>query len=84
MREDPIYGEAVVLVVEPDQSDQPSDALESEIEKAGGTIEKRLPFDALRVRIAEERVDALCETGGIDSIRTDQTTGISGDPNEDM
>jgi hypothetical protein len=82
MRENPIEGEEVVLVVE--AGDRPADDLASTIQEAGGTVEEHLPFDSLRVTVRQERIDDICAVSGIDSITTDNAIGIGGDAGEDV
>ncbi|WP_201289211.1 hypothetical protein [Halovenus carboxidivorans] len=83
MREDPIDGEAVVLIVTAEDETQRED-LETAIESVGGTVTDRLQFGALRVEIAQHRIDDLCELGGIESIETEHAVGVGGDAGEDV
>lgn len=85
MREDPIGGEEVVLVVtvESDGEKQLS-AVEERIESVGGTVTERLQFGAFRVEITQERIEDLCALSGIESIETEHTVGMGGDAGEDL
>jgi hypothetical protein len=82
MRENPIQGEEVTLVVE--AGDRPADDLAPAIQEVGGTVEERLPFDSLRVTVRQDRIDDVCSIPGIDSITTDNAIGIGGDAGEDV
>lgn len=83
MREDPIQGETVSLVVTAN-SEEDIPELETAIEDAGGSVEKHLQFGALRVEITQERIDELCDVSDIESIETTNTVGVSGDAGEDL
>lgn len=86
MREDPLEGESVTVVVHvgDELTQDDIDAVEAEIERVGATVEDRLRFDGLRVRVAQEQIDDLCSVSELASIETDNVLGIRGDPNEDM
>lgn len=83
MRENPAEGEEVVLVVSV-ESGEVSEDDEARIESAGGTVTDRLQFGAVRVEIPQERIEALCEVPGIESIETEHAVGIGGDAGEDI
>ena len=93
MREDPLEGEEVTLVVRVTVDDpgggvgevteEAIEAAVSDIERAGGTAEDHLRFGALRVRIRQERLDDLCSVPGLASVETDNTIGLGGDAGED-
>jgi diphthamide synthase (EF-2-diphthine--ammonia ligase) len=83
MRDDPIQGETVSLVVT-GESEETVEELEEAIEAAGGSVEKRLQFGALEVTITQERIDDLCNVSGIESIETTNTVGVGGDAGEDL
>ena len=63
----------MTLIVE--AGDRPPEELSAAIEDANGTVAEHLQFDSLRVRIAQERTDDLCEIDGIASITTDDAVG---------
>lgn len=65
------------------ESDGAMDELEQSIE-AIGTVEKHLQFGALRVKIQQEQIETLCELGRIESIKTENAVGFSGDAGEDV
>lgn len=83
MRDDPVSGESVVLIVT-GESEQAADELEQAIEDVGGVVEKRLQFGALRTEINQERIDSLCDLAGIESVETENAVGVSGDAGEDL
>jgi len=83
MRDDPREGESVTLIVSVDDSGR-INKLEADIERIGGTVEKRMRFGALRVEISQEQVDDICSIEGIGSIETANTIGINGDAGEDV
>ena len=83
LREDPIAGEDVTLVVRAaDGTDL--NQLETAIGDAGGTVDERLQFESVRVTIAQEELDALCSVSGIAAIETDNVAGVGGDAGEDV
>jgi diphthamide synthase (EF-2-diphthine--ammonia ligase) len=82
MREDPMDGETVVLIVT--AADGQRDELEAEIEGIDATVIDRLQFGALQVETEQQRVDDLCALGGIDSIETEHAVGLGGDAGEDV
>lgn len=85
MREDPIEGEEVVLIVTSTSEDEAAlDSLELALDAVGGTVEKRLQFGSIRVRVPQELLDDLCELDGIDSIKTENAVGYDGDAGEDF
>lgn len=94
MREDPIEGEELTVIVRvaaqgPDGGvgEVTDDAIEGvvdEIGEAGATVEDRLEFGTLRVRLTQEQIDDLCAIEGIASIETDNTIGLTGDSGEDL
>lgn len=68
MCRDPFSDAVATLVVVPDS--EGVDEIEAAIERAGGSIEAHLEFDALRVRIPETQVKALCSIADIDRVET--------------
>lgn len=84
MCEDPIESEETALVVESADDDRSHAALAAAIEVAGGTVEERLPYGTVRVRIPEERVADLCSLSGIASVETADMVGFAGDAGEDI
>jgi hypothetical protein len=84
MCEDPIAEETTVLVVEPADDDRSHDALAAAIEVVGGTVEERLQYGDMRVRIPEQRVADLCSLSGIASVETADVLGFAGDAGEDI
>lgn len=83
MREEPIEGEDVVLVVTA-EDERSLDDLETEIESGGHTVTEQLQFGALRVETMQDRIDDLCRVSGIESIETEHVIGMGGDAGEDV
>ena len=69
IREDPVAGESVTLLVE---AADDADALAAAIEEVG-TVEAELQFDTLRVAVLHERVDEVCELDGVVAVETANT-----------
>jgi len=84
MRDDPIDGEPVALIVTAESDDAAVEDLAERIEATGETVADRLQFGALRVETTEERVARFCELAGVESIETADTIGIGGDAGEDV
>jgi hypothetical protein len=84
MCEDPIEDAEAHLVVDPADDDRGHDALAAAIEVVGGTVEERLEYGALRVRLPERRVADLCSLAGIDSVQTADVVSDTGDAGEDI
>lgn len=94
MREDPVEGEEATVIVRvaaqgPDGgvgevTDEAVERVAEEIERAGATVEDRLRFGSLRVRLAQERIDDLCSISDVAAIETDNTIGLDGDLDEDV
>ena len=69
IREDPVAGESVTLLVE---AADDADALAAAIEEVG-TVEAELQFDTLRVAVLHERVDEVYELDGVVAVETANT-----------
>lgn len=82
LREDPVTGEDVTLVVE--LGDCSAEELAETVESLGGEVEAELRFDSYRVRLAQESVDEFCELEGLATVETDGAVGYGGDAGEDM
>lgn len=82
LREDPVVGEDVTLVVE--LGDSSAEELAEAVESLGGEVEAELRFDSYRIRLVQEAVDEFCETEGLASVETDNAVGYGGDSGEDM
>ncbi|WP_117594692.1 hypothetical protein [Haloprofundus halophilus] len=78
MRDDPIDGEEVTLVVELDGGAD-RDAFESTVREAGGTVERDLQFRAVLVRVPESAVTSLCELDDLARIETGETLSLGVD-----
>lgn len=94
MREDPIEGEEVTVIARveaqgPDGgvgkvTDEAIETTIEAIEAAGGTVEEKLQFGTLRVRVTQEQIDDLCSIDTLASIETDNTIGLTGDSGEEL
>ncbi|XVH32308.1 hypothetical protein ACNS7O_03750 [Haloferacaceae archaeon DSL9] len=77
VRDDPIAGESIALVVE--LEDLSAGALATRIDELDGSVDRELPFDSWRVELPQPAVAALCETDGLARIETANTISLSGD-----
>lgn len=94
MREDPMEGEPVTVIARveargPDGgvgevTDEAVETAVEAIESIGGTVEDRLRFGTLRVRVTQDQLDDLCSVDTLASIETDNTIGLGGDSGEDL
>ena len=92
MREDPSEGEEITVIARvaaqgPDGgvgevTDEAIEGVVEEIDHAGATVEDRLRFGTLRVRVTQERIDDLCTIPDLASIETDNVLGLGGDGDE--
>ena len=82
IREDPVEGESVRLVLET-KSDAEPDAVAEAAEDVGGTVERELQFDDLEVSISHEGVDDICEIEGLSAIQTADAIGTHPDEAEE-
>jgi len=83
MHDDPNEDAEVVLILQTEESANVA-SLSKAIGVVGGTVEEELPYGALRVAIAQERIADLCSLDGIDAIETDNVLAIGGDAGEDI
>ncbi|WP_436926002.1 hypothetical protein [Halosimplex amylolyticum] len=78
IRDDPIEGEPVTLLLE--VADEATvKAVESAVGEAGATVEEELEFRTLRVTVEQERVGAVCAVDGIETVETANTLGLDPD-----
>jgi len=85
MRDDPVRGASVSLVVTGESEDETAvEELEAAVEDTGASVERRLAFGALEVTIPQELIADLCTLSGIESIETTNTVGVGGDAGEDV
>ncbi|WP_225335804.1 hypothetical protein [Halomicrobium urmianum] len=82
VREDPVPGETVVLVLETDDDADP-DAVAAAAEDAGAAVERRLQFGDLEVSVKQEAVGAVCEIDGLAAVQTADAIGIHPDEAEE-
>jgi len=73
IREEPIPGETVRLVVTP-ADDADVGALRDALDPIGEAVDE-LPFDRLLVAVDHERVGAVCELDAAGAVETDATIG---------
>ncbi|WP_415378952.1 hypothetical protein [Halosimplex sp. TS25] len=78
IRDDPMEGEPVTLLLEVADEAAVEDVA-SAVREAGATVEEELEFRTLRVAVDQERVGAVCETGGIETVETSNTLGLDPD-----
>ncbi|WP_071391276.1 hypothetical protein [Haloprofundus marisrubri] len=78
MRDDPIDGEVVTLVVELDD-EAARESLESTVRDAGGSVERDLQFQAVLVSLPEPCVSSLCTLDGLARIETGETLSLGVD-----
>ncbi len=77
IREDPVTGETVTLIVTA-ADDADLDALAADL-ASHGTVEEHLRFGALRVTVAHEDVDAVCTLATVARVETTNTLAIDAD-----
>lgn len=78
IRDDPMEGESVSLLLE--VADEAAvDEVAAALEDAGATVEEELEFRTLKATVAHERVGAVCELDGIETVETANTLGIDPD-----
>lgn len=78
IRDDPIEGESVTLLLETDDDTSP-DELAAAVRDVGGTVVEELPFETLEVRVGHDDVGAICDLGGIESVETSNTLAMDAD-----
>lgn len=75
------------MAEEGDRDDSREDRLQvgdqRRLGRADATVEKRLRFGTLRVRVTQERLEDLCAIGDVASIETDNTIGLTGDSGDE-
>lgn len=76
MRDDPIAGETVTLVIELSEEGS-TDDIRRVVVDAGGSVERELAFADLAVSVPEKAVATLCDQPGIARIETDETISRS-------
>jgi hypothetical protein len=77
IRDDPIEGERVTLLLET-SADGDVDALAEEVADLG-IVEAELAFETLAVTVSQERVAEVCNLDGIATVETANTLGIDPD-----
>lgn len=79
IRDDPIEGETVALVVTADADGADPETVRDRIEAVGGEVVAELPFGSLEVSAAQEDVDDVCEVSGLARVETANTISFGGD-----
>ena len=82
IRDDPIDGESVGLVLEPDDETDP-DAVAAAARAADATVKRRLQFGELEVRVPHQQVDDVCAIDGLAAVETTNAIGIHPDKAEE-
>lgn len=78
IRDDPIEGETVTLLVEvADDGDE--NAVATAIEEVGGSVRSRRRFGTLEVAVGHERVGEVCALSGLALVETDNAVSIDPD-----
>ena len=77
LREEPVAGETVTLLVRADDGVD-LDRLAERL-AAHGTVEDRLRFGTLRVTVPQDALDAVCALEGIAAIETANTLALDPD-----
>lgn len=75
LRENPLPGEDVALLLRVDDGTEPEDLAER-VRKHGGDVLADRGFGTLEVEVAQERVDAICGIDGIEAVETTDTLTI--------
>ncbi|MDS0220267.1 hypothetical protein NDI54_02760 [Haloarcula sp. S1AR25-5A] len=76
LRDDPIEGEPVELVLETADGADP-ESVAAAAATAGATVERRLQFDDLLVSTTQDEIDALCDLDGLAAIQTGDVNAIT-------
>jgi len=74
IREDPVAGESIGLVVELEPDADPS-AFEERVSEAGGTVDEKLRF-SWRVTVPQESLDDLLSASGLERVETANTISL--------
>jgi hypothetical protein len=78
IREDPIEGETVRLLLDVDEDETSLSAVASAVEPFA-TVETEREFGTLEISVAHERVGDVCAVEGIDAIETAATLEMDPD-----
>jgi hypothetical protein len=79
LREDPVAGEEIGLLLEVDTDEASMDAIGEAIDALGGTVEMERQFDTLEIVVQQEQVAAVCELDGLEGIETNHTLDYASD-----
>ncbi|MDG5776086.1 hypothetical protein QA599_06515 [Haloarculaceae archaeon H-GB1-1] len=78
IRDDPIEGESVTLLLDVDEDATSLSAVASAVEEFA-TVDREREFGTLEVSLPQERVGDLCALDGIDAIETAATIEMDPD-----
>lgn len=70
MRDDPVPGESVELVLRIEESADVTEVADA-VRGLGGEPSERLPFGDLRATVPQESVGRVCELSGLTAVETD-------------
>jgi len=77
IRDDPVEGESVTLLVEA-RDDADTDELTEALTDVG-TVEAELEFETVRVSVSHERVGTVCELAGVATVQTENALATGAD-----
>ena len=77
IRDDPVEGESVTLLVE--AGDDAGTETLAEALADLGTVEAELEFETLRVSVPHERVGAVCDLSGVATVQTENALATGAD-----
>lgn len=84
IREDPVEGESVTLLLEA-VDDAALDDIAAAVRAAGGSVERERQFETLQVVVPHERVGDVCKVEGVAVVETANTLGVdAGGAGEDV
>lgn len=79
IREDPVEGETVTLLVTAEgEDDAAADHLADRLADLG-TVEERLRFGTVKATVPHEAVDEACDLPGVEAVETANTLAIDPD-----
>jgi hypothetical protein len=79
LRDDPVEGEEIGLLLEVDSDETSMDDVGEAIDALGGSVEMERQFDTLEVVVQQEQVDAVCDLDGLEGVETNHTLDYASD-----
>jgi len=76
IRENPVPGESVGLVLEP-AADVDPEQIADAARAAGASVDRHLQFDDIEVTVAQTDVDAVCAIDGLEAVQTTDAIAIT-------